>query len=197
MKLFNGIHPLAAIAAICLSLLCLFGIAGLTGILPLHKEPTPIVAMAPTQAPIAVPMAQKPIQSNYVEHRQAAPSVHHFPRHEYAQPQVYNSCFNCGVIENVVPVYSQHEGSGIGGGLGAVAGGLLGHQVGGGNGRTLATIAGVVGGAYAGNEIEKRSQSATSYVAKVRMDNGEVRSFPSNGFSPGSHVHIVNGAITQ
>lgn len=45
---------------------------------------------------------------------------------------------------------------------GAVAGGLLGalagHMIGGGHGRTLATIAGAAGGAFAGHEIQKRHQ---------------------------------------
>jgi uncharacterized protein YcfJ len=36
-----------------------------------------------------------------------------------------------------------------------VIGGLLGHQVGGGNGCTLATVAGVVGGGYLGNTVAK------------------------------------------
>lgn len=38
-------------------------------------------------------------------------------------------------------------------GIGAVAGGLLGNQVGGGNGKKLATVAGVLLGGYAGNEV--------------------------------------------
>jgi uncharacterized protein YcfJ len=38
-----------------------------------------------------------------------------------------------------------------------VVGGLLGNQVGGGNGKTLATIAGAVGGGYLDNEIAKRN----------------------------------------
>ena len=42
-------------------------------------------------------------------------------------------------------------------GVGAVVGGLLGNQVGGGNGKTLATIAGAVGGGYLGNEIAKKN----------------------------------------
>jgi uncharacterized protein YcfJ len=44
----------------------------------------------------------------------------------------------------------------IGIGVGAVVGGVLGSKVGGGNGKTLATIAGAVGGGYVGNEIAKR-----------------------------------------
>ena len=38
-------------------------------------------------------------------------------------------------------------------GVGAVLGGVLGNQVGGGNGKKLATVAGVLLGGYAGNEV--------------------------------------------
>lgn len=41
----------------------------------------------------------------------------------------------------------------VGTGIGAVAGGLLGNQVGGGNGKKLATVAGVLLGGYVGNEV--------------------------------------------
>jgi uncharacterized protein YcfJ len=40
-----------------------------------------------------------------------------------------------------------------------VLGGLIGNQIGGGNGRALATVAGAVGGGYAGNEVEKRMRN--------------------------------------
>lgn len=42
--------------------------------------------------------------------------------------------------------------------IGAVAGGLLGHQVGGGNGKTLATVGGAVAGGYVGNKVQKNHQ---------------------------------------
>ncbi|QOR39437.1 glycine zipper 2TM domain-containing protein [Billgrantia diversa] len=42
---------------------------------------------------------------------------------------------------------------------GAVVGGLLGNQVGGGSGKTLATVAGVVGGGFAGREIQGRIEA--------------------------------------
>jgi uncharacterized protein YcfJ len=42
--------------------------------------------------------------------------------------------------------------------IGAVAGGLLGHQIGGGSGRDLATIAGAAAGGYAGNQVQKNMQ---------------------------------------
>ena len=41
---------------------------------------------------------------------------------------------------------------------GAVIGGLLGNQIGGGNGKKLATVAGIIGGGYLGNEVANRYQ---------------------------------------
>ncbi|QDQ26048.1 glycine zipper 2TM domain-containing protein [Chitinimonas arctica] len=42
--------------------------------------------------------------------------------------------------------------------IGGVLGGVLGNQVGGGNGKKLATVAGLAGGAYAGNQVQKNMQ---------------------------------------
>ncbi len=46
----------------------------------------------------------------------------------------------------------------VGIGTGAVIGGLLGNQVGGGNGKKLATVAGIIGGGMLGNEIANRNR---------------------------------------
>jgi uncharacterized protein YcfJ len=64
------------------------------------------------------------------------------------------------VCENVEvkQINSKDDNRLIGTGVGAVAGGLIGHQVGGGKGKTLATVAGAVGGGYAGNRIQKSHQ---------------------------------------
>ncbi len=53
-------------------------------------------------------------------------------------------------------------------GLGAVVGGLLGHEVGGGNGKILATVAGAAAGGYAGNQIEEKVQRGNTYTATER-----------------------------
>ena len=45
----------------------------------------------------------------------------------------------------------------VGIGTGAVIGGLIGNQVGGGNGKKLATLAGIIGGGFVGNEVAKRN----------------------------------------
>ena len=60
------------------------------------------------------------------------------------------------VVSHTEPPKDQHRL--VGTAIGAVAGGLLGHQVGGGKGNTLATVAGAVGGGYAGNRIEASRQ---------------------------------------
>ncbi|MHB8475731.1 MAG: glycine zipper 2TM domain-containing protein [Steroidobacteraceae bacterium] len=59
----------------------------------------------------------------------------------------------------------------LGTGIGAVVGGLLGHEVGGGNGKTLATIAGAAGGGYAGNKIQEKTQQGDTYTATEQRCN--------------------------
>ena len=48
--------------------------------------------------------------------------------------------------------------------VGAVVGGLLGNQVGGGNGKKIATVVGAVGGGYAGNQVQGRMQANDTYT---------------------------------
>lgn len=60
------------------------------------------------------------------------------------------------------PVQDQHQIAGTV--IGAVAGGLLGNQVGGGNGKKLATVAGAVGGGYAGNKVQEGMQNRDTYT---------------------------------
>ncbi len=97
-------------------------------------------------------------------------------------------------------VQHQAKPTGIGVVAGAVLGGVLGNQVGGGNGRSLATVAGAVGGGYAGNEIEKRSNTTSSYQVQVRMEDGRVRHFSYSsqpGWHAGDRVRVVNGHLTS
>lgn len=48
--------------------------------------------------------------------------------------------------------------------IGAVAGGLLGNQIGGGKGKKLATVAGAAAGGYAGNQVQKNMQEGDTYT---------------------------------
>jgi uncharacterized protein YcfJ len=64
-------------------------------------------------------------------------------------------CRDVQVVHNE-PYKDQHQ---VGGAVvGGVVGGLLGHQIGGGKGKTLATLGGAAAGALAGHEIQKKHQ---------------------------------------
>jgi outer membrane lipoprotein SlyB len=84
-------------------------------------------------------------------------------------------CADCGIVESVVPVSRKGEGSGVGAVAGGVLGAVVGNQVGGGNGRKAMTVLGAIGGGLAGHEIEKRAKAETVYEVKVRMEDGSVR----------------------
>ena len=53
--------------------------------------------------------------------------------------------------------------------VGAIVGGLIGNQVGGGDGRKLATVAGAVGGGYAGRNIDRRHQGGRVTTQNQRV----------------------------
>lgn len=52
--------------------------------------------------------------------------------------------------------------------VGGLVGALAGHQVGGGKGKTLATVAGAAGGAYAGHEVQKHHQDNNRTQTETR-----------------------------
>ena len=53
--------------------------------------------------------------------------------------------------------------------IGAVVGGLIGSQVGGGSGKKVATVAGAVGGGFAGREIDERHKGGKKYTEIERQ----------------------------
>lgn len=84
-----------------------------------------------------------------------APVVHRKVVHHYAQPAPYQQQYvqqQSYAPQHPVRTYVS-DMSPVGTGIGAVVGGVLGHQVGGGNGKKLATVAGALLGGYAGNEV--------------------------------------------
>ena len=106
----------------------------------------------------------------------------------------------------------QHQ---IGGtAIGAVAGALVGHQIGGGKGKDLATVGGAVAGGFAGHEIQKRHQennptyttvehrchTVTRHTSKtIAYDvtyeyQGEQRHVRLD-HDPGTRVQLSNGVV--
>jgi outer membrane lipoprotein SlyB len=109
-----------------------------------------------------------------------------------------NWCSNCGNVESVRTIKQRAEGSGLGAAGGAVIGGLLGNQIGGGTGRTIATAAGAIGGAVVGNQVEGNMKASTSYEIRVRLDDGTLRTFRQSSppaWRSGDRVRIVKGRL--
>lgn len=115
----------------------------------------------PGFAPLAASAAPQPavqaqperVAAQDVEAREPAPrkTVHRAPARSYAarhQAPVYAPA----------PVQQESKPNYVAIGTGAVVGGLLGNQVGSGNGKKLATLAGIIGGGYVGNEIANRNK---------------------------------------
>ncbi len=90
-------------------------------------------------------------------------------------PSPAATCDNCGTVEAVTAITRQGQASGVGMVGGAVLGGVLGNQVGKGNGRAVATVLGAAGGGWAGNTIEKNMKKTTAYSVRVRMQDGSSR----------------------
>lgn len=145
---FSRLHPLVAVAAGSVVLVSLLGAAAITGILPnsnakAASDGVAISAPADVSAPAAKTTVQKAASqkpatqksSNQVAANSNAP----------AQPAA------------AAPAAPAQKNSVVGIGVGALVGGALGSQIGSGDGKTLATIAGAVGGGYVGNEIAKKN----------------------------------------
>ncbi|MEW7850336.1 glycine zipper 2TM domain-containing protein [Massilia aurea] len=216
MPVKNRTHPLLLLAAAAVVLFSLVGTAAIMGWLPSSVGGTanrqlteadrlalastlpqgglqgayPADAQAPAQAYVPAP-APAPVQ-------QAAPVTQIKESQPTQVAAKSNWCENCGNVESVRTIKQRAEGSGIGAAGGAVLGGLLGNQIGGGNGKTLATAAGAIGGAVVGNQVEGNVKATTSYEIRVRLDDGTLRTFRQTSqpqWGTGDRVRIVKGRL--
>ena len=109
-------------------------------------------------------------------------------------------CQNCGTIEAINVVEVKGEGGYLGTIGGGVLGALAGSQVGGGNGKTAAEIAGALGGAYVGRAIEGRSKQGNHYEVVIRLQNGasQTVTYPNEpGYRVGERVTVTNGVLAR
>ncbi len=164
----------------------------------------PVVAPTAAPTPVAEPApVKKEVTHKHHEQHAAATQSQPAAHQQSAQPvepQVKQVCANCGVVIAVNAVEEQGKGSALGVIGGGVVGGLLGHQVGNGSGRDLATLAGAVGGAFAGNAIEKNAKKTKHFDVVIRMDDGTERIYhqPQDlGFANGDKVRIENDVIIK
>ena len=190
----SGKFPQALIwiAGIALILFSAVGIAALMGWIPSSMggpgDKAALDQRSANTAPPAAPKARMATTSQPAPVARAAP----------VQIAAVAKCAECGVIESVREVEEKGKGSGLGAVGGAVVGGLLGNQVGGGRGKDAMTVVGAVGGAVAGNEVEKRVKATKRYEVTVRLSDGSSRVISEAGqptWHTGDKVKIVNGVI--
>lgn len=106
-----------------------------------------------------------------------------------------------GVIDAIETVHRMDDNSiGAGTVLGGAVGGVLGNQVGDGTGKDLATVAGVVGGAMVGHEMEKKNRQQDTYYVRVRLENGGYQTVTRQNISDlriGDQVRIENDRVSR
>ena len=119
-----------------------------------------------------------------------------YPNHETARYGYVES------METVTPD-ARTGMPGIGAIGGAIAGGVLGHQVGSGSGNTAATIGGAVVGGVVGHQVEQRVRGqregvAVEYQYRVRMDDGSYATFRKethDSIRVGDRVRVERGNL--
>lgn len=132
-------------------------------------------APRPAPAPRYSQAAPQPYPASYPPSRAANDPATYSGNYPVSYPRA--TCATCGSVESVTAVERAGKPAPIS--VGSVAGGVigaaLGSQVGGGNGRTLATVIGALGGGYAGHVIEGQVRKDTVYQVGVRMEDGTQR----------------------
>lgn len=165
-----------------------------------------VAAQVAAQVNIAMEQAEKDKQTAAAQASQSSAAVK--PRKivrpneqamlpvEIAKPV----CADCGVVLAVNVIEVEGKGSGVGVVAGGVVGGVVGNQIGQGTGRDLATFAGVIGGAMAGNKIEKQNKKTRSYDITVQMNDGSERTYrqaTDPGMVKGQQVRIQNDIVVK
>lgn len=177
------------------------------------------VAVSPVPNPVAVPPApaveatgtapasagnktaateHKPTAGKTAATRSSKPAVSASPASGAPAPApvAKEVCLDCATVTAVTPVEREGAPSGAGAVAGGVLGALVGNQFGGGDGKTLATIAGAVGGGIAGNTVEKKMKKTTVYQVELRMDNGDIRRLEqASPVGVGARVRVEGNAL--
>jgi outer membrane lipoprotein SlyB len=86
-------------------------------------------------------------------------------------------CDNCGTVTSTKSYKVKGQGTGVGAVTGGILGGVVGHQVGGGRGKDVATVAGAAGGAYLGHQTERNVKASMRYQVVVKLESGQTRTF--------------------
>jgi outer membrane lipoprotein SlyB len=211
----SRLHPLLTAAAISVTVFSAVGVATLTGLIPpsvgsAPEAPPALETPAPKVAEAPIPVeAPKPAKPKAVRKAAAKPAPAAYPEYQPEQeyqpaPQVVEApkpAAPIGVlatVEDVREVTTPGEHTALGPIAGGVAGAVLGHQIGGGSGKKIATVLGALGGAVAGRHIEKQARGEKHWETVVRLEDGTQRTVQSTiqpFWRAGDRVRFFNGGL--
>ena len=103
-----------------------------------------------------------------------------------------NYCADCGTVNSVTERQVAGKPNIAGAVIGAIIGGVAGHQFGSGRGNTAATAGGAVVGGAVGSQVGK-TESSTAYDMVIHMDSGATQTLTvaaTGGLRSGSRVRV-------
>lgn len=115
-----------------------------------------------------------------------------------AQEARYVQTVQYGVIESVELVVIEGKKNGfVGTATGAIVGGALASNLGGGSGQDIATVLGAIAGGVLGNKVQENTSQKQGQEITILLDNGRmisvVQEVEQSGmvFQPGQRVRVL------
>jgi len=179
----NKVSPTVAIAATSAIFFSVVAVGVIAGVIPGStskntRAPAPVTSQAAT--PVVLVAVGQP---NATAATKRGPvhlmSVDLAPRAVASKPVRPGICSNCGSVVSIDVIQQESEGTGP---------------------RTIATVVGISGGAYADHEIEKHANGTNSYSVAVRMDDGSSRNFDYDAmpaYRAGDKVKVVEDGLVS
>ncbi|MGH8147109.1 MAG: glycine zipper 2TM domain-containing protein [Rhodanobacteraceae bacterium] len=140
-----------------------------------QADATPASLTAPAATAALPPEAtgSAPVAANAPPAAQAAPAQPQFAQVVAVQPVTQTNTSStprqvCRDEQVAVPETYKDKNQIGGAVVGGLVGALAGHQVGGGKGKTIATLGGAAAGAFAGHEIQKKHQEDNATTTETR-----------------------------
>jgi uncharacterized protein YcfJ len=206
-------HPVVIVAAIAVTVFSLVGVGAVLGWIPtssggapaakVQADATGPAVQAPEQpkpqAEAAKPAAPNPVVKQAKPHPKPVAKAE--PPQQVVQdvvppppaPVLAATCRECAVIEEVREVEKAGQASGVGAVGGAVVGGVLGHQVGSGRGKDVATCS-RHRGASPGIRSKERLKTK-EYQITVRAKTAQRPVHPGHAAKLARRWKIIDGAI--
>jgi len=114
--------------------------------------------------------------------------------------QTQQSQYSYGTVDRIEVIRRNDPNNVAGTVVGAIVGGLIGSQIGGGSGQTVATVAGVAGGAYAGNQIQRQRAAQETFRVTIRLNNGSFQTVTTDNIMDlrtGDRVRFDGNSIVR